>query len=203
MRRPEICWNFFFRRNFWGPVPLDRLHLFFYGLCPSAELHYTNCVPDFCWIFFFFGGTFGGLCPLIACNFFYGLCFFVFRRNSTTQIMHLTSAEKIFFSGTSYSDLWFGGTQHHKMCSGLLLIQWFSLGFLLIFFFGGTQHHKMCAWVLLICMDFRRKFISLVTERPCSIFSHWLVTDPAAMDAMEEDWTEPEFQDTEFKVCPV
>ena len=41
------------RRNFWGPVPLDRLQLFFYGLCPSAELHYTNCVPDFCWKFFF------------------------------------------------------------------------------------------------------------------------------------------------------
>ena len=50
---------------------------------------------------------------------------------------------------------------------------------------------------------FSEKFISLVTERPCSIFSHWLVTDPAAMDAMEEDWSEPEFQDTEFKVCPV
>ena len=58
------------------------------------------------------------------------------------------------------------------MCSGLLLL---SLGFLLIFVFGGTQHHNMRAWVLLICMDFRRKFISLVIERPCSIFSPWFV----------------------------
>ena len=89
------------------------------------------------------------------------------------------------------------------MCNGLLLIQWFSLGFLLIFFFGGTQHHKMRAWVLLICMDFRRKFINLVTKRPCSIFFHWLITDPAAMDTMEKDWNEPEFQDTEFNICPV
>ena len=142
---------FFFRRNFWRPLPLDRLHFFFRTMF-----------------------------------------FFVFRRNSTTQIMHLTSA-----------DFFFGGTQHHKMCSGLLLIQWFSLGFLLFFFFRRNSTSQMCAWVLLICMDFRRKFISLVTERPCSIFSHWLVTDPAAMDAMEEDWSEPEFQDTEFKVCPV
>ena len=74
-------------------MPLDRLHLFFYGLCPSAELHYTNCVPDFCW-FFFFGGTFGGLCPLIACIVFNGLCFFLF----------------------------FGGTPLHKLCTWHLLI---------------------------------------------------------------------------------
>ena len=175
MRRPEICWFFFsaellrscapesvaffflrtlsvggtplhklctwlllfffFRRNFWGPVPPNRLHF----------------LTDF--VFLFFGGT-----PL------HKLC--------TWPLL------KIFFSAelSIYSDLWFGGTQHYKMCSGLLLIQWFSLGFLLKkIIFGGTQHHKMCAWVLLICMDFRRKFISLVTERPCSIFSHWLV----------------------------
>ena len=34
-------------------------------------------------------------CPRIGCTFFfYGLCFFVFRRNSTTEIVYLTSAEK-------------------------------------------------------------------------------------------------------------
>ena len=43
-----------------------------------------------------FGGTFGGLCPLIGCIFF--LTDFVRRRNSTTQIVYLTSAEKKNFS---------------------------------------------------------------------------------------------------------
>ena len=66
-------------------------------------------------------------------HFFYGLCFFVFRRHSTTQIVYLTSAEKNQ-RNLVFRPIWFGGTQHHKMCSGLLLIQWFSLGFLLIFF---------------------------------------------------------------------
>ena len=86
-----------FGGTFGGLCPLIGC-IFFYGLCPSAELHYTNCVPDFC-CFFFFGGTFGGLCPLIACIFLRTtVCFFlVFRRNCTTQIVYLTSAE-IFFS---------------------------------------------------------------------------------------------------------
>ena len=92
MRHPEICWQKN-RRNFWNPVPPNRLHFFFYGLCFffSAELHYTNCVPDFCWKKI--GGTFGGLCPRIGCIFFTGYVFF--WRNSTTQIMCLTSADKI------------------------------------------------------------------------------------------------------------
>ena len=52
MRRPEICW-YFFRRNFWDPVPLNRLFFFFLRtLFFLAELHYTNCVPDFCWFYF-------------------------------------------------------------------------------------------------------------------------------------------------------
>ena len=89
------------------------------------------------------------------------------------------------------------------MCSGLLLIQWFSLGFLLIFFFRRNSTSQNVRLSSADLYGFSEKFISLVTERPCSIFSHWLVTDPAAMDAMEEDWSEPEFQDTEFKVCPV
>ena len=113
MRRPEICWKKN-RRNFWGPVPLGRLHLFFYGFCPSAELHYTNCVPDFCWkknrrnfwrplpldrlhfffrtmLFLFFGGT-----PLHKLCTWHLLIFF--RRNSTSQNVRLSSADLYGFS---------------------------------------------------------------------------------------------------------
>ena len=197
MRRPEICWFFFFQRNFWGPVPLDRLHLFFLRTLSvgGTPLH-KLCT----WLLliFFFRRNFWRPLPLDSLHFFFRtMFFFVFRRNSTTQIMHLTSA-----------DFFFGGTQHHKMCSGLLLIQWFSLGFLLFFFSGGTQHHKMCAWVLLICMDFRREvhkfsnraslqhFLSLACYRPscngCNgrglewawISGHWIQSMPRLIDGL-------------------
>ena len=79
------------------------------------------------------GGTFGGLCPLIGC-----ICFFtdfVRRRNSTTQIVYLTSAD-FFFGGT------FGG-----LCPLIACIFFNGLWF---FFFGGTPLHKLCTWHLLI-----------------------------------------------------
>ena len=127
MRRPEICWFFFFSAELLGAcAPWSVAFVFFYGLCPSAELHYTNCVPDFCWKKKI-GGTFGGLCPLIACIFFtelsiqtYGsaelnitkcvvdfcwfngfpqdFCWKKIRRNSTSQNVRLSSADLYGFS---------------------------------------------------------------------------------------------------------
>ena len=71
--------------------------------------------------------------------------------------------------------------------------------------FGGTHHHKMCTWVLLIHMDFGRKFLSCNLNGRASL-QHFLslaccgaASDPAAM---EEEWSDPETQDTEFKVHP-
>ena len=174
----ETSWDlliFFFRRNFWDPVPPNRLHFFFTDFVrrrnSTTQIVYLTSA-----VFFFWRNFWGPVPP----NRLHFLTDFVFCFSAE---LHYTNCVpdlcwKYFFSAelSIYSDLWFGGTQHYKMCSGLLLIQWFSLGFLLKkIIFGGTQRHKMCAWVLLICLDFRRKFISLVTERPCSIFSHWLV----------------------------
>ena len=86
----------------------------------------------------------------------------VFRRNSTTQIVYLTSA--VFFSGgTEYSDLCLGGTHLLVLCSGLLLIQCFDLGFLLIFFFWAELHLTKC--VLEFCWSWifiRRTATNLV-----------------------------------------
>ena len=124
MRRPEICWFFFFRRNFWGPVPLDRLHLFFLRTLSvgGTPLH-KLCT----WLLliFFFRRNFWRPLPLDRLHFFFGLCFFLFFGG--TPLHKLCTWHLLIF--------FFGGTQHHKMCSGLLLIQWFSLGFLLFFFF--------------------------------------------------------------------
>ena len=112
------------RRNFWGPVPLDRLHLFFYGLCPSAELHNTNCVPDFC-CFFFSAELLEASAPWSLAIFFTDYVFFCFsaelhytnyapdicwfffqrnlefrpmvRRNSTSQNVSCTFADSMVF----------------------------------------------------------------------------------------------------------
>ena len=92
------------------------------------------------------GGKVGSCAPKLVANKLRTLVYFSFQRNSTTQIVYLTSAEKKILGGTQYSDLCLSGTHLLVLCSGLLLIQWFSLGFLLkIFFFGGTRHRKMCA----------------------------------------------------------
>ena len=115
--------------------------------------------------------------------------------------MYLTSAD--FFSA-ELSIQTYGSAELNITKCIVASADWMVFPRISADFFSAELNITKCApEFLLICMDFRRKFISLVTERPCSIFSDWLVTDPAAMDAMEEDWSEPEFQDTEFKVCPV
>ena len=74
-------------------------------------------------------------CAPESVAFFLRTLFFLFFGGTPLQKLCIWPLlKKNFFGGTLYSDLWFGRTQHHKMCSGLLLIQWFSLGFLLIFF---------------------------------------------------------------------
>ena len=79
--------------------------------------------PEICWKKKI-GGTFGGLCPLVGC-----ICFFtdfVRRRNSTTQIVYLTSAEKKI-GGT------FGG-----LCPLIACIFFFGLCF---FCFSAELHY--------------------------------------------------------------
>ena len=78
-----------------------------------------------------------------------------------------------FFGGTS--DLCLSRSNLLFLCSGLLLIQWFSLGFLLIFLFRRSSASQN---VRLSSVDlgfvFQRKSINLVTHDypliPCCIF---------------------------------
>ena len=92
----------------------------------------------------FFGGNLGSRDPESIAKKIADFSFFVFQRNSTTQIVYLTSAEKIL-GGTLYSDLWFGGTHLLVLCSGLLLIQWFFPGISAEQLFSAELNITKCA----------------------------------------------------------
>ena len=82
------------------------------------------------------------------------------------------------------------------MCSGLLLIQWFSLGFLLKKFFfrrnSTSQNVRLSSADLYGFSAEVHKFSNRASlQHFLSLACCWATFGPAAM---EEDWSEPEFQ---------
>ena len=135
MRRPEICWKKIFLAELLGAcAPWSVAFVFLRTLSVGGTPLHKLCT----WLLlnFFFRRNFWRPLPLDRLQFFLRtMVFFVFRRNSTTQIMHLTSAEFFFFQRNSTSqnvrlssaDLYGFSAEVHKFSNRASLQHFLSL----------------------------------------------------------------------------
>ena len=148
MRRSEICWKKKWR-SFYDPVTRNRLHFFLrilsVGRNPLPKL-YTWLLP----IFFFRRNFWGPISPNRIYIFFNGLYFFYLTLFllffGGTPLYKLRSGPLLFFFSVEFHIQTYGSAELKitKMCSGLLLIQWISLGFLLKKLFSAEFNITTC-----------------------------------------------------------